>query len=452
MSVAFLGAVVALFSIYLSFYIQFSGSIPYRSFNALENSFIWIAIGFIIITFLFGTYVFYNKSLLDIFYLTMLTALMLNIYIMALTFLFDWQWFPRSVLFLNFLFGTILLYIFNSLVYIIYHRVRGQKKILIIGENHRVLQAVRNFSQTKNNRHRVTHVVLSNYLENIQEYVNEVDIVYLAGIVDESQRLEIFEYLMRNNKKLFLSTEFENLMMVNPNIMNFEDESIIEVSGFKIPSEEGALKRSFDIIVALFLIVVTLPIMLITAILIKVDSKGPILYKQERVTLNEKRFNILKFRSMTVSAEANSGPVLAKRNDSRITNVGRIIRSTRIDELPQLFNVLKGDMSLVGPRPERPFFVEQFKDQNRYYSLRHHVRAGITGFAQVYGKYDTDFNNKLNFDLLYIKNYSLAFDFKLLFQTIKILFDKVSSRGFEEETVLSSDEWQDYEDEIKIIR
>ena len=155
---------------------------------------------------------------------------------------------------------------------------------------------------------------------------------------------------------------------------------------------------------------------------------------------------------MSVTAEAESGPVLAAKNDARVTKVGKFIRSTRIDELPQLLNVLKGDMSLVGPRTERPFFVEQYKEQNPYYTLRHHVRAGITGYAQVYGKYSTDFNSKLNFDLLYIKNYSIPFDFKLLFQTTKILFDKVSSRGVDADEELSSqDEWSDFAKTIIIV-
>lgn len=152
---------------------------------------------------------------------------------------------------------------------------------------------------------------------------------------------------------------------------------------------------------------------------------------------------------MSQTAEAESGPVLASSNDARVTRVGKFIRSTRIDELPQLLNVLKGDMSLVGPRPERPFFVEQFQAENPYYRLRHHVRAGITGYAQVYGKYTTNFNNKLNFDLLYIKQYSLAFDFKLLFQTVKILFDKVSARGLDEE-IERGDDWSNYEDDLQI--
>src|SRR5699024_7923363 len=155
--------------------------------------------------------------------------------------------------------------------------------------------------------------------------------------------------------------------------------------------------------------------------------------KQTRITLDQREFDILKFRTMKITAEDSTGPVLATTNDTRVTSIGKYLRSLRIDELPQLFNVHKGDMSLVGPRPERPFFVEQFQKQNRYYYLRHTVRAGITGYAQVNGKYATDFNSKLNFDLLYIKKYSLILDIEILLQTIKTLFDKVSSQGVNDE-------------------
>ncbi|UUX32948.1 sugar transferase [Fundicoccus culcitae] len=446
------GSIVSLGCIYLSFYIKFAGDIPARNFRAFEDSYLWIFIGFIVINILFGTYIFYNKTLLDLFYFTMLSQLVLTIYMMALTYAGSWLTFPRSVILINFFVGTFGMFIYNSLVYWAYHRIRGKKKILVVGEEQSALNAVRNFDLMKNRRHEVTHVVLSNFFHNVRENASEVDIVYVVGNIEESERVKIYEYLTAQNKKMFLSPNFQNLMMVKPNIMNFEDESIIEVSPFKISAEEELIKRSIDIIVALALIVITSPIMLITMVAVKLDSPGPIFYKQERITKNQREFNILKFRSMKVTAEQDSGPVLATSNDARVTKVGRTIRSLRIDELPQLFNVLKGDMSLVGPRPERPFFVNQFKEANPYYSLRHNVRAGITGYAQVYGKYSTDFNSKLNFDLLYIKNYSLSFDFKLLFQTVKILFDKVSSRGVEEPEQEVQTDWSDYQDKVTLIQ
>lgn len=448
--VIILGGIFALISVYLSLYLINGGLVPPKSLASLLVNDVWIFLGFILINLLFGTYIFYNKSLTDLLYLTILGQLVLSVFLMVLSYVRGGEMLSRPVVLVNYFVGTLLLFIFNAIIYKLYHRLRGQKRIMVVGEEQRVLEAVKNFELMKNRRHLVTHVVLNNYYLNVKQFANEVDIVYATGHIEESERLKIYEYLMQNNKKLFISTSFENLMMVNPNIMNFEDESIIEVSTFEIPGEEDMVKRFIDMIVSLILLVITLPIMLVTAIAIKMDSPGPILYKQERVTKNHRHFNILKFRSMSQTAEAQTGPVLASSNDSRVTKVGKFIRATRIDELPQLINVLLGDMSLVGPRPERPFFVEQFQAQNPYYSLRHHVRAGITGYAQVYGKYSTDFNNKLNFDLLYIKNYSLAFDFKLLFQTVKILFDKVSSRGVEEvETQQFS--WNDFE-HVTVIR
>lgn len=452
LGVVVMGAVVSLVCIYLSFYVKFLGEIPARNFRAFEGSYIWIFIGFILINILFETYVFYNKTLLDLFYFTMLSQLVLSIFMMALTYAGSWLTFPRSVLLVNFFVGIVGVYSYNCIAYLLYHKIRGKKHVMVVGQEHRALEAVRNFDMMSNRRHEVTHVVLSNYYYHVRELSDSVDIVYLTGHIEEAERIKIYDYLMRENKKLFISTEFHNLMMVNPNIMNFEDESIIEVSPFKISEEEELVKRLIDLIVSLVLIIATLPIMLVTVIAIKLDSPGPVFYKQERVTKHHRTFNILKFRSMSATAEEKSGPVLATSNDARVTKVGKIIRSTRVDELPQLLNVLKGDMSLVGPRPERPFFVNQFKIENPYYSLRHHVRAGITGYAQVYGKYSTDFNSKLNFDLLYIKNYSLAFDFKLLFQTVKILFDKVSSRGVEASESLSQPNWSHYEGKVKIVR
>jgi exopolysaccharide biosynthesis polyprenyl glycosylphosphotransferase len=218
-------------------------------------------------------------------------------------------------------------------------------------------------------------------------------------------------------------------------MMNFEDESVMGMSPFRISPENAFMKRIFDIIVSAIMLVVASPFMLITAILVKVTSPGPIIYKQTRITMNQREFSIYKFRTMRNDAEKTSGPQLATANDARITSVGKYLRKFRLDELPQIFNVFNGDMSIVGPRPERPFFVDQFNEEEPHYYLRHNVRAGITGYAQVYGKYASDYHSKLKFDLLYIKSYSLFLDAKILLQTIKILFDKMSSAGVDEDEV-----------------
>jgi exopolysaccharide biosynthesis polyprenyl glycosylphosphotransferase len=172
------------------------------------------------------------------------------------------------------------------------------------------------------------------------------------------------------------------------------------------------------------MLAVSLPIMVLTALLIKLESAGPVLYRQERVGQGGRNFTILKFRSMCVDAEKDGKPRWAGQNDSRVTLTGRFIRRTRIDELPQVFNVFFGDMSFVGPRPERPYFVQDLTQKIPYYGVRHTVKPGITGWAQVryaYGATDEDAMHKLQYDLYYVKNHSLFLDLMILFQTAQVV-------------------------------
>lgn len=182
-----------------------------------------------------------------------------------------------------------------------------------------------------------------------------------------------------------------------------------------------ASKRLIDIVISIFGLILTLPIMFLTAIAIKVESAGPIIFKQIRLGLNGEKFTIYKFRSMVANAEAETGPVWAKKDDPRTTKVGQFIRKTRIDELPQLVNVLKGEMSLVGPRPERPILVEKFSQDYIYFKQRLLVKPGITGLAQVTGGYELKPHQKARLDLLYIRKRNLLLDIKILFKTIIVV-------------------------------
>ncbi len=179
------------------------------------------------------------------------------------------------------------------------------------------------------------------------------------------------------------------------------------------------VKRTFDIIFSVAAIIITAPIIALISILINIISHGPVFYKQERMGLDGKKFITYKFRTMMVNAEENTGPVWAKENDERKTTIGTFLRRTNLDELPQFFNVLKGDMSIVGPRPERPVFVEQFKKSIPQYMLRHKMKAGITGWAQVNGwRGNTSIEKRIEYDLYYIENWSLMFDIKIILMTI----------------------------------
>jgi sugar transferase (PEP-CTERM system associated) len=207
--------------------------------------------------------------------------------------------------------------------------------------------------------------------------------------------------------------------LTNPSWLVFSD-------GFNISPVRRTIKRAFDIAMATLVLLVAWPFMLLTALAIRLESGrgAPILYRQERVGENGRPFSVIKFRSMRTDAECDGVARWATKNDDRVTRVGRFIRKTRLDELPQLWNVLHGDMSIIGPRPERPQFVDDFNTRIRYYSLRHCVKPGLTGWAQLrypYGSSLEDAEEKLKFDLFYVKNHNFVFDLAILVQTVEVV-------------------------------
>jgi len=234
---------------------------------------------------------------------------------------------------------------------------------------------------------------------------------------------ELLDCKLRGIKVYDLNSHFEKrLGQIRIDYLNAG--WLIFGDGFNQGVGRTAVKRVFDVVCATLLIVLASPIMLATAALIRLDSRGPVLYRQERVGLNGQIFEVVKFRSMRQDAEAGGNPVWATTGDSRVTRVGKLIRKTRIDELPQLFSVLKGHMSLVGPRPERPFFVEQLTLEIPFYAVRHSVKPGVTGWAQVryqYGSTVEDSLEKLQYDLHYVKNHSLWLDLRVLAHTVHVV-------------------------------
>lgn len=269
---------------------------------------------------------------------------------------------------------------------------------------------------------------LGNDIENLKA-IEQADII----LIGESIPLGDKEHLLRlANEKMKMVVLVPTLYEISCNKMylwQIDDLPTQRVSRMRLTLEQRILKRTLDIIVALAALIILLPVMLITAIIVKLDSPGPIIYSQVRVGRFGKEFKVHKFRSMRQDAEAKTGPVLAGENDPRITKFGRFMRATRLDELPQLINVIKGEMSIVGPRPERPFFVEQFIKEKPEYAYRHNVKPGITGLAQIAGKYNTTAYDKLVYDLIYIQNVSVINDLTIMLQTLKVLITKESNEG-----------------------
>ena len=220
-------------------------------------------------------------------------------------------------------------------------------------------------------------------------------------------------------------------MIMHADHIHLFDTSLLLFRNRGLTAEQQFVKRLMDIVFSLLGLVLASPFMLVIAILVKAYDGGPVFYRQPRLTKDGKVFDVLKFRSMRVDSE-KKGARLAMKNDDRVTPVGKVIRNIHFDELPQIFNILKGDMSLVGPRPERPEIAAQYKREIPEFDYRLKVKAGLTGFAQVYGKYNTTPYDKLKLDLTYIETYSFVLDIKLLFLTFKILFQKENTEGVEQ--------------------
>ncbi len=262
----------------------------------------------------------------------------------------------------------------------------------------------------------------------IKNGIEGCEAIFLSGISAEF-RNEILKYAIKEGKSCYIAPSVGDIIMMGSNHMHTFSVPIFKTTRAMPDIEYAFLKRFCDVSLSLIGIVLASPLMLVTAIAIKVYDKGPAFYKQVRLTENGKKFEILKFRSMCVNAESDGIARLAGEKDARITPVGKIIRACRIDELPQLFNILKGDMSIVGPRPERPEIAAQYEEELPDFKLRLQVRAGLTGLAQVYGRYNTEPYYKLQMDLLYINEMSFVNDWRLMFATIKILFVKESTSG-----------------------
>ncbi len=341
----------------------------------------------------------------------------------------------------GFSFGLLLLFRCSMLVVLRLMRSRGwnERRVIIIGAGElgeKLLETVQQkmwtgfhvvalFDDQANVVSKTTHGVpiiktpdnISAYLANAEQGIDEV---WLALPLHAEQRVKEILHELRND---MVTTRFVldifGMDLLNHSLTNLAGFPVLNIQSTPMVGMNRMKKAIEDRILAGLILLCISPLLLVISIAVKLSSKGPVFYRQKRVGWNGKEFEMLKFRSMPVNAEENSGPVWAKQNENRATRVGNFLRKTSLDELPQFINVLYGDMSIVGPRPERQFFVEQFKNEIPRYMQKHLVKAGITGWAQVNGwRGDTSLEKRVEYDLYYIENWSLGFDLKIIFLTI----------------------------------
>lgn len=321
--------------------------------------------------------------------------------------------------------------VWSYIASLIYHKMYPPHNTLMIYGS-KMADSLERKMRKRSDKYQIKDVVDVNIgLDRLEKMMEDYDAVLICDVKTE-MRNKILKFCFDKSIRTYITPKISDIIVRSADDIHLFDTPLLLCRNTGLSFEQRVVKRMMDLVISVIILAVTSPLLLITAVAIKVCDGGPVFFKQKRCTINGKVFEILKFRSMIVDAEKPGMVIPAKDRDPRITPVGRIIRATRIDELPQLINVLKGEMSIVGPRPERIEHVAKYSEEIPEFSYRLKVKGGLTGYAQVMGKYNTTAYDKLKLDLMYIENYSLALDIKLLLMTIKIVFSKESTEGFEE--------------------
>lgn len=370
----------------------------------------------------------------DVIYSQLTTLLIINIVTYVEVSLMDRRLLDPTefivMTFVQFIVTVIWAYLANR----VYYRVFKPARVLFVHGVTEISSMLDKIGR-RNDKFRVTTVVSYDLgFDQIVERFIEHDAVFLFDI-DSEFRNKLFKECYRLNIPVYITPKITDVIISASDWIHLFDTPLFLSNNTTISFEQLLLKRLVDILLSGFALILLLPLFIIIALLIKFSDGGNVLYKQERVTLNKRVFMIYKFRSMIMNAENPGEPKMMSKNDDRVTKIGRMMRKTRIDELPQLFNILIGDMSLVGPRPERPELIKSYCESIPEFDFRTRVKAGLTGYAQIMGKYNTSIYDKLKLDLMYIENFSLLLDFKIMLATVKYIItpaNEESTEGFDE--------------------
>lgn len=425
--------------IVLAFFLRFQGTLPRFNFQAYTNLFLVITL---IQLFAFYVYGLYERErpqeLWTIVSLVVKAVSLGTVLIVSITFFVRFFSFPRSVFALSWLFLVGFISGWRLLFARWFPFEIPSQRVLVIGVGEPAKEVVGELKKrthwgyelvglvsttAKRVGQHLKGVSVLGSLKDLSKLVKELDVdrVIVTSPVKHRELLESLAKSEEAKVKVDVIPELYEIFIGKVDHTLLGDIPLVELTRKPVPDWVRLTKRLFDVSLANLFLILSLPLLLIIALAIKLSSPGPALFKQERVGEKEAVFWLYKFRTMIPDAEAETGPVLAMENDSRVTPLGHFLRRYRLDELPQLYNIIKGEMSFVGPRPERPYFVQQFKKSIPGYSERFQVKPGITGLAQVSSGYATTARNKLKYDLIYIYNQSFSLDLKILFQTIKVV-------------------------------
>ena len=341
---------------------------------------------------------------------------------------------PAPMVFLT-IAGAVVATVCTFLYSALYHRIYVPKEmVMILGRDESVTLKFK--METRPEKYHIAKLIsVDEGLESICSQIVDYDAVIINDVPAQI-RNDILKFCYRNKIRTYLTPKVTDIIVRGAESINLFDTPLLLVKGTGLTPAQLFVKRIMDLVICLVAMIPALPIMLLVALAIKLEDGGPVFYKQARMSLDGKVFDILKFRSMIVDAEKEGKSIPATGRDPRITKVGRFTRATRIDELPQILNILKGDMSIVGPRPERVEHMVKYGKEVPEFEFRTKVKGGLTGYAQIYGKYNTSPYDKIRLDMMYIEDYSLLLDVKLILLTLRIMLSKESTEGFEQAEIL----------------
>lgn len=320
---------------------------------------------------------------------------------------------------------------------VVFTRLFPPRRLLVVFDERSPKEIIDKINARPDKYHVCEAVNVSKGSAKVFQKALEYEAVVLCDIRSEI-RNDILKFCFRNSIRTYVTPKLSDIIITGSEGVYLFDSPLLLSRNQGLTADQLFLKRTMDIVISLAMLVVMLPFMAIVAAAIKLYDGGPVFYSQKRLTRDGKEFNMIKFRSMKMDSE-KQGAQLATKNDDRVTPVGKFLRRIHFDELPQIINVLKGDMSFVGPRPERPEIAAMYSEKIPEFDFRLKVKAGLTGYAQVYGKYNTTPYDKLKLDMTYIENYSVSQDIKIILGTFKVLFQKENTEGFDENKAVPDD-------------
>ncbi|MEW6182036.1 MAG: sugar transferase [Bacillota bacterium] len=421
--------VVLNLALIMAFYLRFAGSQPSSNYEALVSTLPWVSLTALMLFAGLGLYEQQLGGLVPVMRALLPAVLITGLATAAIAFWIRGFAFPRSVLLFGVLGQFCGLLVWRGICWHAARVIHGQRQLLVIGSEETACPFLEKLLDLPRGLFRIQGVVAPWDMATLKEQLPEVDGVIVSPGATPENKATVVALCLEAGREVYLVPELYEVMLTGARVEQLDDLPVLQVEDISLSYVQAAVKRALDVIVTFMILVVTLPIVIIAALSVRLSSPGPVFYVQERVGYRGRVFNLPKLRTMVDNAEKDTGPVLAKADDGRVTWAGKFLRSTRIDELPQLFSVLKGDMSLVGPRPERPVFVDEFQRAHPAYRYRHVVKPGLTGVAQVYGRYTTSWEDKLRYDLYYIRNYSLILDLRVLLRTVPVALSPSAARG-----------------------